>query len=65
VIARDLADAIGHGDNGEAEGRGNAENIDRSRTGSHSGNDHSAAANQDKGKRSNEFRNCLFMMMSP
>jgi hypothetical protein len=55
-----LADAVGHGDNGEAESRGDAKNIDRSRTSSHSGNDRCAAADQNKRKRSNEFRNYLF-----
>jgi hypothetical protein len=60
VAAGDLADVIGHDDDDEATGRGDAEDIDRSRTGSHSGNDPCAAAGQDKGKSSDEFRNCLF-----
>jgi hypothetical protein len=46
VAPGDLADAVGHGDDGEAEGYGNAENIDRGRAASHAADDGGAAADQ-------------------
>ena len=60
VAARNLADAIGHGDDGEAEGRGDAEKVDRGRPASHVADDGGAAADQHQRKCPNEFRDCLF-----
>lgn len=44
VASRNLADAIGHGDNGKSEGCGDAENVDRSRASSHATDDRGTAA---------------------
>ena len=57
---RSLADAVCHGDDGEAEGYGNAEKVDRGRAASHAADDGGAAADQHKRKCPNEFRDCLF-----
>ena len=60
MAARDLADAVGHGDDGEAEGRGDAEDRDGARLAPQSADDGSPATDKDKRERADEFRNCFF-----
>ena len=52
VAARNLADAIGHGDDGEAERQGDAENVYRGRAASHAGDDRRAASEQARAQTS-------------
>src|SRR4029453_17426510 len=60
MAARDLPDAVGHGDDGEAKGRGNAEDRDGARLAAQSADDGSPATDKDKRKRADEFSNCFF-----
>jgi len=55
VATRYRPDAVGHRDDGEAECKRNAEDIDRCRAAAHAGNDRRTAAEQDKCERADKF----------
>ncbi len=57
VTPRYRADAIGHGDDGEPEGEGDAE---RQHTRLIAGKDRRTAAEKDQHEGADEFRNCFF-----
>ncbi len=59
VAAGDRPDAVGHGDDGEAEGAGDAEQVDRGRARPHAADRRSPAAEEHKGEGSDEFRQLL------
>ena len=56
VTTRDRPDAVSHGDNGEAEGARDAEQVDRRRARSHPADDRRPAAEKHQGERANKFR---------
>jgi hypothetical protein len=65
MAARDLADAVGHGDDGETESGGDAENVDRGRPAAHPADDGRAAADQDQANVPMNSAVALFIVVSP
>jgi hypothetical protein len=61
VAARDRTDAVGHGDDGEAEGACDAEQIDRAWARAHAADDRRPAAEEDEGEGPDKFRKLLVL----
>jgi hypothetical protein len=64
VAARDRPDAIGHGDDGEAEGARDAEQVDRRRPRAHASDDRRPAAEEHQSEGSDKFRELLIHWVS-
>ena len=65
VAARDGADAVGHGDDGKAEGAGDPEQIDGRGARPHSPDDRRSAPEEHQGEGADKFRNLLIHCTSP
>jgi hypothetical protein len=64
VAARDPADAVGHGDDGKAEGEGDTEHADRGRPDGRTCDDGGAAAEQDEREGPDELSEHLVQGVS-
>src|SRR5262245_29975136 len=59
MAAGDRADAIGHGDNGETERAGDAEQVDGGRARSHAADDRRPDAEEHQGESADKFSRLL------
>src|SRR5208283_1399286 len=65
VAARDRADAVSHGDDGETKGARDAEQVNSSRARAHAADNCRPAAEEHQGEGSYEFRQSLIHYFLP
>ena len=65
MAAGDRADAVGHGDDGEAESAGDAQQVDRLGARPHVTDHRRPAAKEHQGKRPDKFRQLLVHVSAP